>query len=190
MAFEIEQELLVREALAGMIGTVPEAGYVVPAAHYFADAADYWAQYDPTKVTQKEIETEIVSATWLYPVNFRDDPTSGSEHSPLKHVTYEIYIFRQYALQREDEAEIPDAFKKLVLYQHNKFIAAWLGIQAAFQRRAAIEALSGTDFVRRESTPVVQIEPIVPQAICEFIPRVIGFAVRLQETVQIQLREC
>lgn len=184
------EELIVRKALADIVATVPEAGYVIPSARYCSDTSDYWAASDPAKVTRDSIETALIGSTWIYPVNFIDDFTSGGHDSPLVKITYELYLFKQYGLMRDDESDTPDVFSSKVLKEHNDFVAAWLGIKSEFQRESTIAGLDPELFAERKTTPIVQIENIVNQAICEFVPRAVGFAVRLQETVKIKLREC
>jgi len=190
MALDRENELKCRKALADLIATVPEAGYVVPAARYSSGIEDFWAVADPTKDTRNELETSLIAATWVYPLIFSDDFTSGGHDSPLVRFSYEIYLFRQYGLEREDESETPIVFDSKVLKEHNDFIAAWLGIKEAFQREAVIAELDPAVFAERKTGPVVQIENIANQAVCEFVPGAVGYAVRLQETLRLKLREC
>lgn len=177
-------EILVRKHLAAIVATVPEAGYIKPAAQYFSGIEDFWATVDPTKDTQDEVEMSLIAGTWIYPVNFTDDATSGTcDGKPLMNFSYEFYLFVQYGLIRADESETPDVFDKKVLVQHNAFIAAWLGIKQEFQRKANIPGLTG--YAKAETGPVVQIEDIASQAVCEFIPGAVGYAVRLRETVSL-----
>jgi hypothetical protein len=190
MALNGENELLVRKALAEIVETVPEAGYVIPAARYCSDINDYWTTRDASLESRREVESPLIDSTWVYPVSFQDDRSSGGHDSPLVKLDYEFYIFRQYGLEREDEGETPDVFGSKVLKQHNAFVAAWLGIKEAFQREAAIAALDEDIAVERKSTPVVQVEPIGNMAACEFVPRALGFSVRLRETVKLKLKEC
>ena len=184
MALDITNELIVRKAVADLVGTVAEAGYVIPSARYTSGIESFWASTDPTKLTQEGLETSYIAATWIYTISFIDDFASGCSDKPLYNLTYEMYIFRQYGEMREDESVTPVVFDSKVLVQHNDFIAGWLGIKEAFQRRANIAGLSGA-FVTAETQPIVQTEPIANQVICEFIPGVVGFAVRLQETVRL-----
>ena len=177
-------EILVRKHLATMVGNVPEAGYIKPAAQYFTGSEDFWAVTDPTKDTQNEVETTLIAGAWIYPVNFTDDALSGTcEGKPLMHFSYEFYLFIGYGLQRADESETPVIFDSKVLVQHNKFIAAWLGIKEEFLRKANIPGLAG--YSRAQTAPVTQTEDIASMAVCEFIPGAIGYAVRLRETVSL-----
>ena len=177
-------ELLVREHLADTVGLVPEAGYIKPAAHYFGGIADFWATTDPSKDTQKEIEQTLISATWIYPVNFLDESTGGAcDDKPLMHFDYEFYLFTGYGLLRADETESPDIFGSKVLVQHNKFITAWLGIKEEFQGKRNIPGLTG--YTSAKTSPVVQVEDIASMAECEFIPGAIGYAVRLRERASL-----
>lgn len=190
MAIDTQTEITIRKALTEIVESVPEAGYVIPAPRYCNSIQSYWAAADPTKVTREEIETEEINATWLYPVNFVDDFTSGGHDSPLISLQYEIYLFRQSGLVRGDETEMPDVFESKLLDQHNKFVAAWLGIKAAFQREANIDGLEAHIFVTRKTKPVTQVENIENLTACEFVPGVIGYAVRLIATVQLKFTEC
>ena len=189
MSLDRENELLIRKALADIVGSVPEAGYVIPAARYCNGLEDFWASADlDEKNTRDEIDGALIAATWLYPLSFTDDFTAGiCKEKPLVRMVYEIYMFRQYGLMRQDETETPDVFSKKVLVQHNDFVAGWLGVKEAFQREANLGALDDSEYAEQKTTPVVQIEPIGNQVICEFIPGVIGFAVRLQESLKIRL---
>ncbi len=190
MAITKDIELTIREALADTLETVTSIGKVIPAAHYFNGREDYWATVDVTKNTQKLIETTPIEACWIYPANFAD--TGGAADSPRISLSYEFYLFKQYGFERETESEIPsvDVFEEKVLKLHNAFIAAWLGIKGEFQRAASIAALSADDFAERKTNPVVQVEDIANQAICEFVPGVIGFAVRLRESVTLREVDC
>lgn len=188
MSLNEDNELLIREDLANIIGTVNRAGYVIPAARYCSGIEEFWTSTDEDKDTRDEIELSLIAATWIYPITVTDDFSVGiCKEKPLISLVYEIYMFRQYGLMRKDESDTPDVFGSKVLVQHNDFIAGWLGIKEEFQRDANLASLSGTVFVERKTTPVVQIEPIVNQAVCEFVPGAVGFAVRLQETVKLRL---
>lgn len=190
MGLSVDIELLVRKAHANTVVTVPEAGYPIPAPIYFTDVADFWATVDATKDTKSEIERTTIAATWIYPLIVSDDLSVGSPHSPLYRLTHEIYIFRGYRLTRADETVTPDDFGKTTLKAHNDFVAAWLGIKEAFQGKRAIAGLDDDIFAVKRSTPTTQGEYIQNRGNCEFIPMLQGFMVKLQETVEIQLREC
>lgn len=186
---DIAAEEIVRKHLASRISNVAEAGEIRPAAQYFSSVEEYWATVKPSNDTRLEIDTDVVSAAWLYPINFTDDFTSGGADSPLMIFEYEIYLFRQYAAERADESEAPpDVFDTKVLRQHNAFIAAWVGLKQEFQRPTTIAGLSG--FVTAQTRPLTQIEDIANQAICEFIPGVIGYAVRLRASVRLKSEDC
>jgi|GEM_PF-4573092 len=184
MPIDRESELHIRAAIAEMIGAVPEVGYVRPAPQYFNTAAAFWAAVEPSISTQKEIEKRPINATWLYPISIRDDPTSGCVDSPLTYLTYEIYTFAQYGEQRENTEDVA-VFENRVLKAHADFVAGWLGIKEQFQRYANIAGLDA-DFVTAQTQPTVQIEPTGNAMVCEFIPRVVGYAVRQQETVRLK----
>ena len=190
MAITKDIELTVREALAETLKAVSSIGHIIPAAHYFNGKEDFWATVNTANNTQKEIETTPIEAVWLYPVNFAD--TAGAADSPRISLSYEMYLFKQYGLERETESEIPgvDVFNEKVLKLHNEFIEAWLGIKGEFQRTANIAGIDGDEWTERKTNPVVQVEDIANQAICEFIPGIIGFAVRLRETVTLREVDC
>lgn len=172
-----------------MVETVPEAGYVIPSARYCNSISDFWAAADQSKDTRDEIETSPISSTWIYPVSFRDDFTSGGADSPLIELHYEIYYFVQYGLMRENE-ETADVFESKTLEQHNKFIAGWLGIKSAFQGKRNIDGLNIDLFITQQTSPLIQTEIIVNSAVCEFIPGLVGHAVRFIEAVKLKFEEC
>lgn len=187
---DLTSELLIRKALATTAASVTECGYIKPTAQYFSNVESFWATTDGTKDTRNEIETSLVAATWIYPVNFLDDFTSGGIDSPLINLRYEFYIFRQYAQIRADETDTPDVFDAKVLDQHNKFVAAWLGIKEQLQGIRNIAGLDTNVFVTAQTTSAEQTEDITNQAICEFIPNLVGYAVRLRASVRLKLKDC
>ena len=180
MPLDLTAELQIREALATTIATV--APHVIPSARYTSGYESFWSSVDPTKLTQYDIETNPVEAVWLYPIQFDDDFASGFADCPLVSLTYEIYVFYQYGDLRMDESATPDVFDKKVLEQHNKFIETWLGLKEAFQRVASL-GLAG--FTVIDSHPLIQAESIQNQVVCEFVPGVVGFSARLNETIKI-----
>jgi hypothetical protein len=191
MELTAEHELLVRKALAETLAGITELGYVIPSPLYCNDISEFWATLDGENTdTKDEIETQTIAATWLYPLQFVDDFTSGGNDSPLVRLTYEIYQFRQYGLEREDENQNPDIFNSQVLKQHNRFIAGWLGVKAAFQGNRNIASIDSEIFATAKTTSVVQLELIQNLAVCEFVPGIVGFAVKLQETIELKLRSC
>lgn len=190
MMLSKEEELNIRKVLAQKAGEISDLGFVRPSAQYFGGREDFWATVDPDKDTVNEVEMSLISATWIYPVNFVDDLTASSPDSPLIRLTYEFYHFTQYGAMREDESETPDVFSSKVLSQHASFISGWLGLKEAFQRKATIAELDPEEFVVRQTTPVIQIEDMGTQSICEFIPGVVGYDYRLRETVEVKFREC
>jgi hypothetical protein len=189
MSLTADNELIVRKALADSIATVTEAGYVVPAPVFFNDRSDFWSTVDP-KTTRNDIETSAIAATWLYPLEIEDDPLEGSDHSPLVKLTYEFDLFRSYAYTRGDESETPDVFGSEVLDAHNKFTKAWIDIKAAFQGKRNIANLPPNVFAIARTTSLVFPEFIQNRVNCLFIPGVQGFAVKMQETVELMDIEC
>lgn len=187
MAISPENELTVRKALADTIATVPEAGFVQPSPLYCSSIEDFWAVHDPSIDTNDEIDAARIAGCWLYPLQFVDDFSSGCIDSPLVNVTYEAYLFRQYGLEREDENSMPVIFDSEVLLNHNLFVAAWLGIKAAFQGNRNIAGLPDGMFSLAKTTSTVQYAFIQNFAACEFVPGAAGFAVRLQQTVRLLL---
>lgn len=183
-------ELISRKVLANRVATVAAAGYVIPSARYCSGIEDFWAAADPSKNTQIAIESSLIAATWIYPVSFIDDFASGGADSPLIRIVYEFYQFRQYGLMRDDESVTPDVFDSKVLAQHADFIAGWLGIKAEFQREWVVPGLSNDVYATARTTPIVQTEDIQNQVICEFVPGVVGYAVRHRESLKIKFVEC
>lgn len=185
MAFTAENELEVRRHLATMVGNVPSAGYIIPSARYHSGIEDFWASVSSMKTTRDDVERSLIAATWIYPVSFLDiDNTGICPDKPVIHVTYEFYIFRQYGMERLDESETPDVFDSKVLKQEALFNEAWWGIKAEFQRNANIPGVDG--FITKKTKPVTMPEDASTQAVCEFIPMAVGYALRLRETVEIK----
>lgn len=189
MSLTAENELVIRKALDETIAGVTEAGYIVPAPIFFNDTADFWATVDP-KTTQNDIETTPIAALWIYPLQPADNPEEGSDHSPLVDLTYEFYLFRSYAFTRADESDTPDIFGAAVLAAHNLFTKAWIDIKAAFQGKRNIAGLPPDVFAIARTTSLVFPEFIENRVPCQFIPGVLGFAVKMQETVELLAVEC
>jgi hypothetical protein len=189
MSLTAENELIIRRALAETIADVADAGFVVPAPIVFNDQADFWATVDP-KTTRKDIETAAIAATWLYPLQPVDHTEEGSDHSPLVELTYEFNLFRSYAYTRSDESETPDIFGSEVLAAHNLFTKAWIEIKAAFQGKRNIAGLPDGIFSIARTTSLVFPEFIQNKGPCLFIPGVLGFSVKMQETVELMAVQC
>jgi hypothetical protein len=192
MAFTAEQQLQILQALTNTVATVPEAGVPIPTPLYCNDISEFWGTFDgDNKDTQEEIETTLIAATWIYPVQPIDDLTSSKPDSPEVNLTYELYQFRQYGLEREDENEMPDVFNKQILKQHSLFTKGWIDLKAEFQGNRNIDGLDYTNiFAKAQTTSLVFPERIQNLAVCDFVPGIVGFAVRMQETVKFKLREC
>ncbi len=189
--FGPDEELAVRKALATAAGTVPNTGFVQPSPLYFTGIADFWATNDATQNTRDEIDMEPIAGLWIYPQQFTDDFTSGGVDSPLQNFGYELYLFRQYALDRGDESDTPDLMDAKCLAQHNLFAGAWLNLKAKFQGNRNLDAgLDSAVFATVKTKSLVQNEFIQNQAPCEFVPGAVGFAVRLQCTVMVKLKAC
>lgn len=181
-------ELTIRQAIADTLAPVTDAGYIQPSPLYLSDISDFWATFDPSQNTKSEIDAARVAGLWIYPIRFEDDPTSGCPDNPAVKLTYELYLFRQYALTRANDATPSmQIFDEQVLVHHNKFISAWLGIKAALQGNRSL-GLDSNVFALNDTTSVVQIDNIQNLAICDFVPSAAGFVVRLQETVNILLK--
>ncbi len=191
MGLTAANELIIREALATTVSGIANAGFVLPAALYCNNVSDFWATLDGSGTnTKDEIDENVVAGCWIYPLNFVDDFSIGAPDSPGIFLTYEFYLFRQYGLMRADETATPDVFDKQMLLNHNKFVSAWLDIKSAFQGIRAIAGLPNGVFADASTTSLVQSENIQNLARCEFIPGIVGFEVRLQETVNLLLTVC
>ena len=189
MSITADNELLIRRAHADTIDAVTEAGYVIPAPVFFNDRADFWATVDP-QTTREDVETTAIAGCWIYPLGVEDDSEQGSDHSPLVRLTYEFYLFRSYAFARSDETETPDVFGSQVLAAHNLFTKAWIDIKAAFQGKRNIAGLPDGVFAVARTTSLVFPEFIENRVPCQFIPNVLGFAVRMQETAELMAVQC
>lgn len=183
-------ELVLREAITTQAGLVANVGFVNPSPLYLNDRSEFWATFDNSKNTRDEIELNSVAGLWIYPFQFVDDFTSGGIDSPLVNLSYEMYLFRQYGREREDEDQPPEVFESMVLKQHNLFISAWLGLKSSFQGNRNVAGLDPLIFATVKTTSLVQNEFIQNQSPCEFIPGAVGFAVRMLEAVQVKLKQC
>lgn len=183
------QELIIRKSLATTLASVTEAGFIQPSPLYCNDVSEFWATLDASNDTKDEIDQTIIACTWLYPILFEDVADAGCMDKPLIRLTYEAYIFRQYGLAREDETDTPDVFNSKVLANHNLFIAAWLGIKNALQGRRTMDmaGIGLTGFSSAFTNSVVQADDIQNQEICQFVNGIVGFSVRLRETVELQV---
>lgn len=183
------QEIIIRESLAATLATVTDAGFIQPSPLYCNDVPGFWATLDDSKDTKDEIDQTIVAACWLYPVLFEDVADAGCLDKPLIRLTYEFYLFRQYGLTREDETATPDIFNSKVLVNHNLFISAWLGIKNALQGRRTMDmtGLGLTGFSSVHTNSIIQDGDIQNQEICQFVNGIVGFSVRLRETVELQV---
>jgi hypothetical protein len=190
MSLTAENELIIRKGLADTNGGITEAGYVIPAPMFFNDRGDFWSTVNSNNDTQFEIETTPIAATWIYPLQPVDNPEQGSDHSPLVDLTYEFYQFRSYAFTREDESETPDIFGSKVLAAHNLFTKGWVDIKAAFQGKRNMTGLPEDVFAIARTTSVVFPEFIQNRVPCLFIPGVVGFAVKMQEKIQLMDLQC
>lgn len=190
MGITAAQELSIRQALANTVGGIAAAGFVIPTPLYCNGVEDFWATLDSSVDTKCEIEQTPIAACWIYPLHFVDDFTSGGEDSPLINLTYEFYLFRQYGLEREDENDPPEIFNSQVLKAHNLFVEAWLETKSEFQGKRSIAGIDPAVFAKAQTTSIVQPELIQNLAVCEFVPGIVGYAVKMHETVKILLREC
>jgi hypothetical protein len=189
MSLTSQHELIIRQALATSVDAIAEAGYVIPAPIFYNDRSDFWAG-NASKTTQNDIETSPIAGCWIYPLQPIDDTDQGSEHSPLVELTYEFYLFRSYAFTRADESLIPDDFGSKSLAAHNLFTKAWIDIKAAFQGKRNIAGLPDGMFAIARTTSLVFPQFIENRVPCQFIPGVVGFAVAMQETVELMEVEC
>lgn len=181
---DAEQELIIRESLADTLATIPTIGFVQPSPLYCNEVSEFWATFDATNDTKNEIDANALAACWIYPVGFVDVPDAGCLDKPLTQLTYEFYLFRQYGVTRESDRTMSvEIFDTEILANHNDFVAAWLGIKNEFQGKRAIAGLTG--FSLADTTSVVQVDDIQNQAICDFVPGIVGFSVRLRETVNL-----
>lgn len=182
-------EIIIRKALATTLETVTDAGFVQPSPLYCNDVSEFWATLDNSNDTKDEIDQTIVPCCWLYPILFEDVPDAGCMDKPLIRLTYEMYLFRQYGLAREDETDTPDVFNSKVLANHNLFVGAWLGIKNAFQGRRTMDmtGIGLTGFSSAFTNSVVQTDDIQNQDVCQFVNGIVGFSVRLRETVELQV---
>lgn len=180
------QELIIRKSLADTIATVSEVGFVQPSPLYCGDDEDFWATLNPTVNTKDEIDQTIIPCCWLYPISFEDVPDAGCLDKPLIRLTYEFYLFRQYGIQRvADRVVSIEIFDTELLAEHNTFVAAWLGIKNEFQGKRNLTGLTGFTYAKTNS--IVQVDDIQNQDVCQFVNGIVGFSVRLRETIDLQV---
>jgi hypothetical protein len=187
-----DDELLTRKYLGlSMITPVmPAGGRVVPSPIYFNDKEDYWATIESVSYeTQSDLELGHILFCSFYLQDFRD--ISGTPHSSLVGLRYEIYVFAQYDTERSDENIMTaDAFNKLMLRRHNEFIKLVLDLKEQFQGLIDMGVLDTNVYAVQRTTPLIENQFIVNKANCEFVPGVQGHSAKFQETVQLQLIAC
>lgn len=176
------------------IGAIETAvGRIIPAPVYFNDREDYWATIESVSYeTQYEIEKTNIRFCSFYLKGFED--IDGPAHSPLVGLTYEIYIFAEYDLERSDEDNVtPDAFNKKMLKANDDFVAMVLQLKSAFQGLISmgIDFDGGADrYAIQRTSPLKQTAFIDNRANCRFIPGVRGYQTTFDEEVQLQLAAC
>ena len=190
MAFTKDDEKILRQALATTLEGVSNIGFVIPSRLRFNGIEEFWGTLDESKETKIDIETSIVAGCWVYPMHFTDDTTSSPPDSPQVSLDYEMYLFRQYGLERENEDEPDKIFEHQLLKLEDQFVEAWLGIKEEFQGNRNIAGIDSARFAKAKTSSIFQPEDIDDEAICRFVPGIVGFAVRLRETVIFKLKEC
>lgn len=170
---------------------------VIPAPIYFKDPADYWKSIKHVSSppsTQKDVETRHIQFSTI---SFRapnDELQNGelvSGHSPLIMIDYEIYIFSQYDLERQDTNATDEELARRVLKHHNEFIEYVLKVKSNFQGSQSM-GMADPDglLVRQQTTSLAVSEEVQDKVECEFIPTVEGHAMKFIETVYIKFKEC
>ncbi len=171
MSLTPENEIIVRKAAIDRLNTIANVGYVLPAPIYFVDKADFFNQISGlTLTTQKAIETQTVKFCAFYPLQFVE--TEAVE------IVYEVYLFAESSLEREDETSTPDGFLKQLLKNHSDFIAGWLGIRNEFENSQTIGGLDG--FSVNQFASISQAEFISHNELCEFVTDVRGYAAKME----------
>lgn len=173
------------DKIGGIEATV---GRIIPAPVYFADSGDYWATIESVALeTQYDIEKTSIKFCSFYLKGFKDD---GTPDSPLVSLTYEVYVFAEYNLERSDENVTPDAFNKKKLKINDEFIKMVLQLKSTFQGRKSMGILSPTRYAIERTTSLVQTSFIDNRANCRFVPYIKGYQTTFDETVQLQLVAC
>lgn len=191
MAITTADEQLIRRFIGiDKIGSISTSvGRIIPAPVYFAGKEDYWATIESVSYdTQDEIDTNHIKFCAFYPKGFVD--RDGPVDSPLVELTYEIYLFSQYDLERSDENISPDAFNKKMLKAHNEFVGAFLELKETFQGWRNMGILDDAVYAIQQTTSLVQNQFIENRAQCRFIPGVVGHQVILDEPVRLKLVAC
>lgn len=186
----ITEELQIRERLADMINDIAEIDRVIPAPVYFQDHREFWRSINLVSRpgTQTELETTHISCVWISFAGFED--LDENPHSPLFDLRYDIYVFSQYDLERQDENATPEAFARQSLKRHNDFVSSVLKIKGMFQGEINLALLDTAKYARQFTTPVFQDESVINKGPCEFIEEIEGHSVRLQESVRLKFKEC
>lgn len=182
MNFAIEHELILMSELAARAGIAANVGYVLPSPILFNDIADFWAAVNP-KLTQKAIETTPIAFCMMSILKEEDDPSKGCDDNPLKSLTVNFYLFRQYAPFRADESNVPDAFLKKLLQSYVLFRSAWRNLKNEFQGTNPIPGMP--DGWEVNSKSLIQNGYADYKAKCEIIPNLKGYSVNLQSEIEI-----
>jgi hypothetical protein len=185
------EEKLIRRFLGiDMIGAIESTvGRIIPSPVYFQDAADYWATIESVSLTSQQVlEVTNIKFCSFYLKGFKD--ISGPADSPLVGLTYEIYVFSEYDLERTDENLTPDAFNRKMLKANDDFIAMVLGLKGIFQGLRKFAALDASKYSIQRTTSLVQNSFIENRGACRFVPFARGYQTSFDETVQLQFVAC
>lgn len=187
--FTAADELVLREKMAvNASGLASLSGIKVnPASLLLNDASDFWATFDQSVNTKDEIDQNLIAALWIYPIDFI--PADDTD-SPIIDFPYEHYLFVQYGVGRADEAEDATLFNSQRLAQEDKFYAAWLELMSLYRGRANIDGLPDGKYAVMKSSSMQTNGEIERFANCDFVRGIVGFSVRMRETVKFQLVAC
>lgn len=179
----IEALEIVLKRVTQQLEMVPANGQVRPSPQYFSKAADFWNTVTPSVETRNQVEEPLINATWVYPVNFITDPTSGQLGNPDRTFFFEIYRFTQYGNIRVDQTSTPDVYNSRVLSQWMLFLEGWLGTMEKFGRKNNIPGLDG--YAIKSTQPIQQFADMGSTKMCQYISGVVGYDIRFRLTVNL-----
>lgn len=182
-----EDELVIRKELSVKVSQACPATQIIPAPIYFKEKADYFANIENLSNTQKLIETDQIDMCVISLLRFVDSENEGCPNEPLVRLTYNLYFFRSYDFEREDESLTPDVFLKQTLLSYNAFIKNILDARNEFLGLQAVPGLpSGFDV---KTNSLIQDENISDLEECRFIPAENGHSVDISVTLEVLVNE-
>jgi len=174
------------------LSAISNIGRVIPGPLYFADKREFlttWAAQAALN-TQIGLETTAVDLVAFWLSGFSDDPETPA-HSPLTTLVYQIYVFKEYGLERKVEAtEDVASLDRRQLKVYRDFVQVVLDMKAAYQGDINLGVHDPAIYVKSFSRPVENDTLFETQAECLLVPNVIGLAAQFSCEVALKLKEC